>query len=344
MAEFISTFTSGFSELVKEDFPKRIPSVKILNLFDGLIHYQFAGNSRDLSKIVYFNNTFFLLKSWKGKGLNFPMMVGNIQKEKKYYLINKGTFRVRFSKENQFARVDKNIARRAEEAVLNNSKLSIDRVNPTTEIWYSIRSQDFAFCGQLISKREFTEKNLNKGELRPEIAYFMCLMTDFSPDSIIAEPFAGYGSIPLQLAKKFKFQKLFVSDIDEEKIKNLCDKKNLKERDDIEISVQNAFELKNIKDKSLDLVITDPPWGFYEDIGDIKDFYNKTFDSFYRKLKDDGKIVLLSARKEELEELLKIRSDFNLNKSYHTLVNGKKAALYLIQKQYDQQGTLRLKP
>ena len=62
------------------------------------------------------------------------------------------------------------------------------------------------------------------------------------------------------------------------------------------------------------------------------------------KLKDDGKIVLLSARKEELEELLKIRSDFNLIKSYHTLVNGKKAALYLIQKQYDRQGTFRLKP
>ncbi|MCR4742553.1 MAG: methyltransferase [Treponema sp.] len=332
MAEFISSFTSGFSDLVKEDFPKRIPSVKILNLFDGLIHYQFSGNSRELSKIMYFNNTFFILKTWKGKGLNFPMMVGNIQKEKKYYLINKGTFRVRFSKENQFAKVDKNIARRAEEAVVNNSKLNIDRLNPTTEIWYSIRSQDFAFCGQLISKREFTEKNLNKGELRPEVAYFMCLMSDFNQDSLIAEPFAGYGSIPLQLAKKFHFKKLFISDIDQEKIKMLEDKKNLKDRDDIEISVQNAFELKNIEDKSLDLVITDPPWGFYEDIGDISDFYDKCFNSFKRILKEQGRIVMLSARKEELENLLEVRKDFNLIKSFHTLVNGKKAGLYLIEK------------
>ena len=61
MAEFISSFTTGFQEVVKCDLEKRFPKIKILNLFDGLIHYKFDGDSRELEKVIYFNNTFFVL-------------------------------------------------------------------------------------------------------------------------------------------------------------------------------------------------------------------------------------------------------------------------------------------
>ena len=173
MAEFVSTFITGFGQLVAKDLALRLPGVKILNLYDGLVHYKYDGDSRELEKIIYFNNTFFVIKTMKGKGLNFPSLVGALCSGKNYFLVNKGSFRVRFQQENQFAKVDKNLTRRVEEYVVRNSRLTLDRLSPTTEIWFSIRREGFAFCGELISKREFTEKNLNKGELRPEIAYFM---------------------------------------------------------------------------------------------------------------------------------------------------------------------------
>ncbi len=329
MAEYVSSFITGFQDVVKKDLVQRLPSCKIISLYDGLIHYQYAGNSRDLEKIIYFNNTFFVLKTWKGKGLNFPSMVGAVSAEKKYYLINKGTFRVRFSQENQFTSVDKNISRRAEETVLRNSRLVLNKVTPDTEIWYSIRREGFAFCGQLISKREFTEKNLNKGELRPEIAYLIAAFADIKPDDLILEPFCGYGSIPVQLAKKFRFSKLYASDIDDEKIKLLGQKKQLKDNPLVDLRKADVFSLSHIEDKSVNLVITDPPWGFYEDIGDVRLFYKKMFESFKRVLKDDGKMIILSARKEELEDVI---SELNLvQEDYlHTLVNGKKAGLYKI--------------
>lgn len=332
MAEFVASFITGFQSVVEQDLPKRLNGVKIINLFDGLIHFSYSGNSRDLDKIIYFNNTFFVLKTMNGRGLNFPSMVGAVASEKKYYLINKGTFRVRFVQENQFAKVDKNISRRAEDTVLSNSKLQIDRLNPTTEIWYSIRREGFAFCGQLISKREFTEKNLNKGELRPEIAYLICCFADINKnhlEPVIAEPFCGYGSIPVQLAKKFRFSKLYVSDIDNEKIIQVADKKQL-QNERVEVYCDDAMVLSHIEDKSVDVVITDPPWGYYEDIGDISEFYRKMFKSLLRILKADGKIVILTARKDELE---KIAGEFNLEikNAVHTLVNGKKAGVYKLE-------------
>lgn len=329
MAEFVSSFITGFQDIVKEDLPLRIPGVKILNIFDGLVHYKFDGNSRDLEKIIYFNNTFFVIKTMKGKGLNFASMVGSVASGKNNYLITKGTFRVRFILENQFAKVDKNVSRKAEEAVLRDSRLQLDRLSPSTEIWYSIRREGFAFCGQLISKREFTEKNLNKGELRPEIAYFICCFADLNKNDVVLEPFCGYGSIPVQLAKKFSFKKLYASDIDEEKIADIKQKKQVKDNPIVQVSVQNAFELSDIADKSIDVVITDPPWGYFEEIADISDFYKNMFTSFKRVLRPEGRMVILSARKTELEGVCS-EIGLKITKSLHTLVNGKKASLYEI--------------
>ena len=328
MAEFISTFITGFQNVVKTDLEARFPKIKILNLYDGLIHYRFDGDSHQLEKIIYFNNTFFVLKTMKGKGLNFPSLVGALCSSKNYFLVNKGSFRVRFIQENQFAKVDKNLARRAEEYVLANSKLKLDRLSPSNEVWFSIRREGFAFCGELISKREFTEKNLHKGELRPEIAYLMCCYAQLEKDSVVADPFCGYGSIPVQLVKRFNCHKIFASDIDEQKIEELKSKK-LAAYENVLLECQDAFELSSIQGKELDAIITDPPWGLWEEISDMEGFYKKMFQSFLRILKPDGKMVILSARTKELENTVSA-TGFSIKNSLHTLVNGKKATLYII--------------
>ncbi len=330
MAEFVSSFITGFQSVVEADLTSRFKNLKILNLFDGLVHYRFDGDSRELEKILYLNNTFFVLKTMKGKGLNFPSLIGAVCSGKNYFLINKGSFRVRFQNENQFTKVDKSLTRRAEEYVLQNSKLKIDRLSPTNEVWFSIRREGFAFCGELISKREFTEKNLNQGELRPEIAYLICCFADIQNNDTILEPFCGYGSIPVQLAKKFRFEKLYVSDLDSEKASQTAARKQLS-APNIECCQADATVLSHIQDKSISLVITDPPWGYYEEMTDIEGFYKKMFFSFNRVLADGGRVVILSARKDELETSA-AACGFEIKKSLHTLVNGKKAGLYLLEK------------
>jgi len=330
MAEFISTFTTGFQKLVEKNLPQQVKGIKILTVYDGMVHYKFDGNSRDLEKIIYFNNTFFVLKFFNGQNNNFKFMVNSVCSGKSYYLISKGSFRIRFNQENQFTKVDKNISKRAEDAVLRNSKLTVDRVNPSTEIWYCIRREGFGFCGQLISKREFTEKNLNKGELRPEVAYFMNVFAEVKQDDVVGDFFAGYGSIPVQLVKNFNFSKLYVNDLSKEQYDFLKNRKQL-QNEKVIVSCGDAFDLAQIEDNSVDKVITDPPWGYYEDIGDISDFYGKMFISFNRILKPEGRIVILSARKEELENSA-VKAGYQIKDSIHTLVNGKKAGLYLLEK------------
>lgn len=327
MAEFVSSFITGFQSVVASDVPQKLPNCKVLNVFDGIIHYRYDGDSHNIEKIPYFNNTFFVLKTVIGKKTNFAALVDSLCKEKKYFLINKGSVRVRFSAENQFTKVEKALSRKAESFILQNSKLKIDRVNPTTELWFCTRTENFAFAGQLIAKREFTEKNLHKGELRPEIAYLLCAFAAVTATDTVLDPFCGFASIPVQLAKKFRFTALFASDIDTQKIDDVKAKKSLANNQNITISAQNAFELPHIGDKSISVVVTDPPWGYYEDIGDIESFYACMFASFKRVLAQNGRMVILSARKAELESAA-ARSRVNTVKSLNTLVNGKKASVY----------------
>ena len=54
------------------------------------------------------------------------------------------------------------------------------------------------------------------------------------------------------------------------------------------------------------------------------------FASFRRVLKPRGQVVLLSARKREAEAAAQ-EMGFPLRQRYDTLVNGKKAAVYLLE-------------
>jgi len=310
MTEFISSFPTGFEEIVA----RHIPNAQVYN---GLVRHRGDPNA------PYFNNSWHCLRFFEGKNLSFHSM---IPEDKLRYPMADGTFRVRFSKSNQFVKVDKQVSLRAEKAVMQSSRLKPDRLSPATELWYVIRDEGFGFYGQLLRKRASTEKNLRPGELRPEFACLMCMCGDPTAQSVILDPFAGYGAIPAQLIRHFPFGRLCVSDNDPEKVKAL--RKALP--GNVQVACEDALRLTGIADASVDLIVTDPPWGYHEPIGDITLFYEDMLKEFRRVLKPGSKAVILSARKEEIEQAVRRTGAFAIERTIHTLVNGKKAGVYLL--------------
>ena len=96
-----------------------------------------------------------------------------------------------------------------------------------------------------------------------------------------------------------------------------------------EICCADVFELSHIQDNSIDAIVTDPPWGLWENIPDIEDFYDRMFISFKRVLKEQGTMTILTARTVEFENAVR-NAGLSIHDSLHTLVNGKKASLYVI--------------
>lgn len=327
MAEFISSFITGFDAVVERILPKVVPGCKIIKMYDGLVHYQYTGDVKRLYKVEFLNNTFNVLKNFR-KGMSFGQMIAAVGNRKHHYMIYQGTYRVRFTQGNQFAKVDKQLSIKAENIVKMNSQLKLDRVNPETEMWYILRNDGVGFYGQLLHKRENTEKNLHKGELRPEFAYLMCSCAEMEKEDVVCDPFCGYGAIPRQLLKHWKCSKVLISDIEKEKVEALK-KTALGRNQRASIVCADAMNLKHIGDYSVDIIVTDPPWGYYEEIEDIHAFYMNMFAEFRRILSYTGYMVILSARKEELERAAG-DSGAVIEEAIHTLVNGKKAAVYVL--------------
>ncbi|MCI8441505.1 MAG: methyltransferase domain-containing protein [Provencibacterium sp.] len=327
MAEYISTFITGFGEAVSRELVRQLPGAKVIAVYDGLIHYRFDGDWRLLRQALYLNNTFYLLSSFPRGPLSFEKMVRTVCREKHRFLISQGSYRVRFSRENQFAKVDKGIVLMAEKQVAQQSRLRLDRVNPQTEIWYIIRSEGAGFCGQLLHKREATEKNLNKGELRPELAYLLCSCAHLSAGMLVCDPFCGYGAIPRQLLTGFSIRRVLASDSDPQKIQALKKGELARKFPGLSLQTADVRQLSGLAEGSLDAVITDPPWGYYEQIADMEGFYREMLQELYRVLKPGGTLILLSARKAEFAGALE-NSGIRCRQRIDTLVNGKKAGVF----------------
>ena len=333
MSLYISSFITGFQSIVKKSLPSRLKGFNIKQIFDGIVLFEYGGNWKDIITIPYLNNSFLVTKVFKGN-LNFNNMIHQIVKMKSFNSINMRTFRVRFSKENQFVGVDKKNANLIEQYLKANTKMRLEKLNPNTEFWFIIRRENIGFFAQLLQKRKSTEKNLNQGELRQEFAFLMCESADISKNMNISDPFAGFGAIPKQLVSNFKFKNLFVSDLDKNKINILKNNNQLKNNGKVTIFVDDALKLEQLKNESIDAFITDPPWGYYEHLENIEEFYKQMLRTFNTKLSKNGEIVILSARKNELNNAIK-QENFIINKKIDTLVNGKKTSVFILQRKQE---------
>lgn len=326
MAEYISTFTTGFSNLILEALNKLLPGVKVLKVYDGLVNYIYDGNEENIHRVLIFNNSYLIIRKFKGRNCEMTTMVKNINSLNRLPLSRK-TFRIRYSVNNQFVSMDKSYTRQIEEKIRRLTNAEIDRVSPQIEYWFIKRSEDVGFFCRLLIKRKYTEKNLNKGELRPEFAFLMCMLGELNKSTIVMDPFAGYGSIPKQVAKSFRFKKMYVSDITPERIKNLC--QYFDKKPNVDVVLRNALNMQDIGSHTIDVIITDPPWGCYKQVDNIEQFYVNMLGEFGRVLKVGGKIIVLTARKSEFESAL-IKQKCLICNKIDTLVNGKKAAVYVV--------------
>jgi len=331
---YYSTFTSGLSEVIKKELKHKVSEVKVLETLDGLIVYETSEDIKTLKAFRFLNNTFLLLfygkeNSIKGivkKIIGKNLMLASITNDA---LGKSKTFRVIISEENQLVKIDRGELERLENVFTRVLHLEVDRAKPDAEVWILLRSEGTAFVGVRLTKNPNYEKILRQGELRPELAHMMCLLSDPDKNDVILDPFAGYGSIPFECVKSFPVRRIIAGEKDKKLFNNLQEKVR-KENLNVVLGRWDALRITSLNANSVDKIITDPPWGFYDTEIYIHTFYGKMVAEFLRVLKPGGIIVLLTAQKELLEDVIKQHKELTLENKYDVLVSGKKAGIYKI--------------
>ena len=334
MSIYLSTFASGFEELVEQLLKKDIHPIQNIKMMDGAVVYETPVDLSLIQEIKYFNNSFIVLKSFNYNATPetsiLEKMAEEITKDKKiaFPAFPKfKIFKIFTSLENQLVSIDGKTMYKLVDSLKSKTRKEYNAIRADAEFWLLYRSEKIGFFMLRVTKNK---KKTAKGELRPEITNLLCKLSNPKETDNFLDPFCGSGAIPLERSRICGYDKIFAMDINKERTSELKNTiKNIKNS-----KLQKYFFVKNgnflensFQDGFFDSITTDPPWGLFEEIDD--NFYPKMMQEFARIIKPSGKLVILTAQKSLIQENT---SGFKLKKQYDILLSGQKAAVFLLEK------------
>ncbi len=230
------------------------------------------------------------------------------------------SFRVMFSEANALAAVDKFYREAFEKAV----RAPNDRRAPDTELLVLRRSDGMG----LLLLRLTRPVRADKGELSRQVASSLAFLAGAGSARTFIDPFAGGGSIVAEAGRLSKKLRVTVCDISPKKAELL--RKRLK---GASVDCCDAFTLVNkYPPESFDSIACDPPWGLWAPTGYSNEaFCSKLVGLTEHLLAPHGKCVVLTAMKKEFESAAE-GSGLNVTERFDILVNGKKAAAFVLRK------------
>ncbi|MPZ50362.1 MAG: methyltransferase domain-containing protein [Dehalococcoidia bacterium] len=319
-----------------------IPGCEIDSIYDGLVLYRQSETSRSpLASWPFFNNTYLLLARFDGpKRTSHEYMLRQAIRNKAFFErlhmadCTNCSFRIVASRQNVPSHVSAELRESLEEAIIQNSKLRLDRTMPDLEILILSRSENIG----LVGLRKNTERDRRRrGEVRPELAYILCLLACPTSDDVFLDPFCGSGAIPDARSRLGLCRKILATDIRYTEV--------LKTRTKLKSSsglAQCDARALPFLDSSITRIVTDPPWGYFESDLQLATLYSDFLEELARVLTPDGMAVVLTAQKELFEANVSVWHDLPLilKSKYETLVSGQKATVYAIGKEEASKDTL----
>lgn len=315
---FMCTMVSGFEGVVSDDLKKSVPNISSLKAERGKVFFDIdKQNLNFLLNIKSVDNFYYLIASFnigihKEDLLEFEKKISKLDASKICRFVNNKTLNnikiiVSASRKGKhtYSRFDisnlaLNVLIKKFGFIEGSSKdydiaLRLDVFNDSCNVFIQYTDASFKFRG--------TNNNFVPGGLRPTIAYGLLLIAGIKKDDVFLDPFCGSGTIAIERAN-FSARKIYASDIDSEVI--AFARENAPSN--VHIYLEDATKL-SFKDKFIDVIVSNIPWGKQVKVDNISLLYNKFLKEAKRVLKDNGRMVLLTDK----DELLKEATSLNFN-------------------------------
>jgi predicted RNA methylase len=346
MRTILSQCIAGLQEVALRALRADLETVEPVQVEDGMIVYRTSEPAAKIRALPYLNNSFLVLHTVAGRlAQTADAALAAIVHERGIDAALRSTrgtgertFRLFISSENELVSGPTQLVSQLRTVVQSATGLRFNAAHADAEYWVVRRRSGSAFFLKRITRRARTEKDLAKGELRPELAHLLCRLSDPTAADVFLDPFAGSGAIPFarlrypyNLGYAFDSDPAAVAAMKERRKSLSAAEKQRAEK--LIIRQADALALERIDDGFVDKLVTDPPWGLYRELPDAGAFYGAALREFARVTKPGGLIVMLTANDEPAEAAISALSvQVRLEESLRLLVAGKKARVFRIRR------------
>lgn len=313
MVDYFATFITGCQDIIA----KRLNAfangqLQIQHIYDGLVVFKSSLTKNQLSEFRFFNNVYVLLDSGQGEPNTLQLPAPRLH----------GTFLLRVSEQGRPGLVPNEL--RDHMALQTGATFTAH--HPDTELALLKRSDGYWWWGILLPRAGFKQRRIEAGEVAPQLAHILGLVAGLDAKDTVLDPFAGFGGIVREALQGFHAKEVIAVEENEHLLPHL------KSIPHVVAMHGDARQLAHVQTRSIDRIITDPPWGDFAKMpqAELQKLYVHAFFQMHRVLRTKGAAVMLAA----VPFMAQAASEggFTITHQYPILVAGHKATIYKLRK------------
>lgn len=338
--KYLASCTSGLQDIVWDNLARKLDPVRLIAKEEGLLVFEGGASPPQVLALPYLNNCFVVLGE-PTTAESLPDVLRLLPRSKAWHeplrrsvTPHDRTFRLVLSDENQLVAGDRDSMAQLRSTIERLTRMKDSPRGGDVEFWIMRRRSGHVYFCRRLSRRSRTEDDLQKGELRPELAHLLCLLSEPDPEDIFLDPFAGSGAIAFARTH-YSYNMIFAFDIDPSSVQVM--KTRVKEgrllkvrkKSPFIVRLEDARHLDRFQDGFIDKVVTDPPWGFFDtSLANPADLYRAMFTELCRVTKVGGIIVVLLGNRDLAGEVTtEFGGCLELLTRSEVLVSGRKAVI-----------------
>ena len=334
---FCGTFAPGLEGLIEKYLEKRSKNIKIIQKAHGLIFFESTYSLHELRQLKVFNALYLVIvKLQDGDFFDLSKRIQRVLANKKdtirSYIKNK-KFNLFFFENGKSLKINDEIYFSIADSIRDSLGIHKSSNDGQLDISVIKRSDIGVFAGIKIIKDETIGKT--RGMLPFALSYLISWYSEPKPDDVICDPFFGYGGLAEARAKGFPFKKYIISDKSIETKQFMVDFK--KKLSNVEFYTSDVMtDGFKAESNTVSRVLTDPPWGDFENIDQIDNLYINIIKEVNRVLKYGGKAVLIVSR--DLSNFVSMKASsgeygkWKIFDRIDILISGKKASILKLEK------------
>jgi len=292
-------FTAGTGTLMLEALDSQLEQLRVRYADDSAMVLETRSPPLKVAAVPFIKNAFVLItETGRGDLDKGVMQLGRVAEKRQFPQIPgaAGRFRVMVHVDGALAPISPRAKSAIEHTITTRTGARVEPRGSCQEYWIVGRQglKDLLLCARLPRTQKPTKA---KGAISHELSAMLVAASRPTPQDVFLDPFAGSGSFASARLEQ-PVRQVWYSDVDLGQYRRDLGP-HLTGNKRVRLLAEDALTLPSIDDGSIDVIVTDPPWGEHEDLGQPYDeFAHAIGSSFARVLHPSrGRYVLLVNRR-----------------------------------------------